>query len=153
MNFEEAAILSGVILFGAWAVWADIPMIPKLKFVERKKNKTTGLDSFYLSDKKGNQYVIAIESQGINSTCSSLIINKENMGSGAIGVALFSLPTLPLWLPFIVPTNLYFSAKEKVLGKSRHAAAILQKVKSSMPRKDYEDLKAAFEKDWVRHAS
>ena len=154
MNLEDAAILVPIVLLGPWMVCADIPMVPKLKFVKRERNKVTGLDSFNFVDKQGRNYVISLSNKGIDHFCSSShILSKGRMGSAAIGIFLFSLPTLPLWLPFILPTNLYFRAKEKLLGKSRYAAEILWKAKSTMPTKDYEDLKAAFERDWARNVS
>lgn len=123
-------------------------------FVSREKNKYSGLDTFIFADKKGQRYTIAVAPDGgiAHFHSSGSLLKQSYLGSAAIGVFVFSLPTLLLWLPFILLVNLYFMVEEWLLQRSRYASRILWKVRSSMPKTDYKDLKMVFQNDWNKDA-
>ena len=60
------------------------------------------------------------------------LFREEHQGSGAIGVAIFGLPSLILGLPVILLARTYYRVKEAVVGMDRHSWALYQKLQGQL---------------------
>lgn len=155
MDVREFFDLIKIIGLSPWLVWTDIPFQKKVKFSQRyvdsyeqRDGKITFHEVFVFVDKNETTYTISIDEDGMLWSFNSLL-EKPYMGSGGIGLFFFSIPMLPLWAPFVFPTEFYYLMKEQIFKKSRRAIKLLRRVKKTMPKKDYEDLKAALELHWA----
>lgn len=79
---------------------------------------------------------------------SPWLIDHEDMGSGAIGLALFSLPvTLPL-APFLSAASMVYRILETQRGMSRYGWAVLRALKGQLDAETEALLTDAFKNTW-----
>lgn len=117
--------------------------------------KCIHMDFWYPYDGKEHKatcrLAIDLEKRRIDPTyTSSWLLGHEHQGSGAIGVALLTLPVTLLLSPFLVATNAVYRSQERRNGMSRHAAAVLEALRGQLDAETEALLTEAFRNTW-RH--
>ncbi len=78
------------------------------------------------------------------------LFDLEHKGSGAIGLALMSLPiTLPL-SPVLLSVNAWYAREERRVGMSRHAIALVDRISNQIQPQVLAVLVEALQDDWAR---
>jgi hypothetical protein len=79
---------------------------------------------------------------------SPFLLGNEYMGSGAIGVIVFSAPFLLLLSPVIGLTRLYLNLQEKRRGLSRYGWSLLKALRKQLSPDELALLRKALQNEW-----
>ncbi len=77
-------------------------------------------------------------------------IGRVRHGSGALGVVLFASPVLLLLSPYLVLRARIYAAREERAGMSRHAIALLEKLRGQLDAETETLLLQALKNEWLR---
>lgn len=147
--FYTVWIMVWVLFVGPWTLYVDVPTIPRLRYKGYTKDNF-GRPTYRFTSRVGDRYVTLDESEE-RIVQDGYLLSKGRMGSGAIGVMIFSIPTAILFSPLLFLTGAYFRAKEKIFGMSRYACLLLRRARcANMPEAEYEHLKRVLKNDWAR---
>lgn len=80
------------------------------------------------------------------------LLGRQRAGSGAIGVVVFASPVLLLLSPFLIVRSRAYAAREARAGMSRHAIALLDKLREQLDRETTSLLEEVFKNEWQRAA-
>lgn len=97
------------------------------------------------------QVGIDLATREINWWCTSpQLFNKEHKGSGALAVAVMTLPVAIACSPFIALRRAQFARHERERGMSRFASTVLMHLEGRVSLEIWDALKEAFQKSWQR---
>ena len=132
---SKFALVLGIVIEGLemWIEWPRAPRSLRLKEVRREDEKVI-IECEWWYKEDGGSWVnaridIDAKTRKIDwARTSSWLFNQEHKGSGAIGVAIFTLPiTIPL-SPILLAARGAYRLREKRRRMFRHGAAILDRI-------------------------
>lgn len=78
------------------------------------------------------------------------LLGRQRVGSGALGVVILASPALLFLSPYLIARSRVHAAREARAGMSRHAIALLDKLRGQLDRETVALLEEVFKNEWQR---